>query len=449
MHDKFPDKVDSATINMRTRKPTPVIISNDEHEIKIYTTESHGRALYQLSFYRGGKRERRSFSDLNEAKREARIILGGIARDQIQAENLTAAEIESYTIARRTLAPFNMPVHVASELFASVQRELPPSVSLLEAVRYWNRYNHDIRQNTVSELRGEFIAGLQSTGVTRSYVVELNRCLDEFGKFTAGRMLSSLRGCDLDAWLRQLPWEPSTKNGARRKITIFAKWARRSGYLPKDFNEFEDAMKFQEPVTEVTTFTPDEMKRLLNVSGRHLITPYLSIGGFAGLRSAEITRLDWKNVNFDRGFIEVRADTCKTRARRLVPISDNLRAWLKPFALQSGPVVPYGNANCVVARVASHAGIKWKKNALRHSFVSYRLAATNDGARTALEAGHNQKVLFRVYREVVSPEVAAQWFQIMPPLEMERGMVGISRYKRNRCQLGAFVVLPKPEKVAA
>ena len=136
------------------------------------------------------------------------------------------------------------------------------------------------------------------------------------------------------------------------------------------------------------------MKRLLNVSGRHLITPYLSIGGFAGLRSAEITRLDWKNVNFDRGFIEVRADTCKTRARRLVPISDNLRAWLKPFALQSGPVVPYGNANCVVARIASHAGIKWKKNALRHSFVSYRLAATNDGAKTALEAGHNQKVLF-------------------------------------------------------
>ena len=122
---------------------------------------------------------------MNEAKREARIILGGIARDQIQAENLTAAEIESYTIARRVLAPLNLPVHVASEIFASVQRELPPSVSLLEAVRYWKRYNHDIRQNTVSDLRGEFIAGLQSTGVTRSYLVELNRCLDEFGKFRA------------------------------------------------------------------------------------------------------------------------------------------------------------------------------------------------------------------------------------------------------------------------
>lgn len=49
-------------------------------------------------------------------------------------------------------------------------------------------------------------------------------------------------------------------------------------------------------------------------------------GAFAGLRSAEIERLDWKNVNFECGFIEVRAETCKTRARRLVPICENLRA---------------------------------------------------------------------------------------------------------------------------
>ena len=43
---------------MPTRKPSPVIISNDQQEIKIYTTESHGRPLHQLSYYRGGKRER-------------------------------------------------------------------------------------------------------------------------------------------------------------------------------------------------------------------------------------------------------------------------------------------------------------------------------------------------------------------------------------------------------
>jgi hypothetical protein len=63
--------------------------------------------------------------------------------------------------------------------------------------------------------------------------------------------------------------------------------------------------------------------------------------------------------------------------------------------------------------------MRWKKNALRHSYVSYRLALTNDGAKTALEAGHDQAILFRHYREIVEPQMAEKWFAIMPPLEMQ------------------------------
>jgi hypothetical protein len=66
---------------MPARKAAPVIVCNDQQEIKMNTSESHGKPLYQISYYRGGRRERRSFADLNEAKREARIILGNLARD--------------------------------------------------------------------------------------------------------------------------------------------------------------------------------------------------------------------------------------------------------------------------------------------------------------------------------------------------------------------------------
>jgi hypothetical protein len=64
---------------------------------------------------------------------------------------------------------------------------------------------------------------------------------------------------------------------------------------------------------------------------------------------------------------------------------------------------------------------------MRHSYVSYRLAQTSDPARTAFEAGHDQTVLFRFYRELVTPTLAEQWFGIMPPLEMQRGLVGMNR----------------------
>ena len=57
----------------------------------------------------------------------------------------------------------------------------------------------------------------------------------------------------------------------------------------------------------------------------------------------------------------------------------------------------------------------WRQNALRHSFISYRVAETGDVARTALEAGNSPKMIFRHYREVVTEDAAKVWFSITPP----------------------------------
>jgi integrase len=418
---------------MSARKATPITISNDQQEIKIYTTESHGRPLHQLSYYRGGKRERRSFADLNEAKREARIILGELARDSIQAENLTAAEIESYTIARRVLTPLGVPVHVAAEAFVSARAQLAPNVSLHEAICYFNQFNRGVDRRPISELAELYLAGLRASGVTEAYLRVVRRYLKRLGEFAAGRMLPDLRAPDLDQFLQAGPWAPVTRNGIREHVLAFCSWAIGRGYLGRDWREFDEVTVYYEPPTIVTIFTPEEMERLLITSGGRLTTPFLAIGAFAGLRTSEIERLDWKSVNFERGYIEVRAETCKTRARRLVPISENLKAWLRPFAMSSGPVILHRAIAHAALVIAENAGVKWKKNALRHSFVSYRLALTNDGAKTALEAGHNQSILFRHYREIVEPHAAEKWFGIMPPLEMQRGLLGIcrSKYARN------------------
>ena len=59
--------------------------------------------------------------------------------------------------------------------------------------------------------------------------------------------------------------------------------------------------------------------------------PLLAIGAFAGIRMAELARLDWNAVDLERGLIEVRAGQAKTASRRLVPITDNLAAWLEPL----------------------------------------------------------------------------------------------------------------------
>jgi hypothetical protein len=56
----------------------------------------------------------------------------------------------------------------------------------------------------------------------------------------------------------------------------------------------------------------------------------------------------------------------------------------------------------------------WPTNCLRHSYASYRLAATADAARVALEMGNSPAKLFSNYRELADEHDAKAWFSIAP-----------------------------------
>ncbi len=55
-----------------------------------------------------------------------------------------------------------------------------------------------------------------------------------------------------------------------------------------------------------------------------------------------------------------------------------------------------------------------KRNALRHSYISYRLAKIKDTPRVALECGNSPTMIFKHYRELVLPSEATKWFSIRP-----------------------------------
>jgi hypothetical protein len=67
-----------------------------------------------------------------------------------------------------------------------------------------------------------------------------------------------------------------------------------------------------------------------------------------------------------------------------------------------------------LAKVAEKVGVTWKKNALRHSFISYRVAESKDVSATSLEAGNSPKIIFQNYRELVTEKEAKEWFGIVP-----------------------------------
>ena len=203
----------------------------------------------------------------------------------------------------------------------------------------------------------------------------------------------------------------------RTVVNNFFKFAVLRGYAAT--NPVQGTSKFKVPVKVPGILTPVQIRALLNGCPNE-IRASIAIGAFAGLRRAEIGRLNWSNIKIERGFIEVSAANSKTAQRRLVAISDNLKAWLAPLerATQEQRLVcqTFNVYKRLFAEALKNAKIaSWPHNALRHSFASYHLAFHQNAAKTALELGHTEsRMLFQRYRELVEPQEAAEYFQIAP-----------------------------------
>ena len=135
---------------------------------------------------------------------------------------------------------------------------------------------------------------------------------------------------------------------------------------------------------------------------------------FAGLRSAEIERLEWKDIDLKQRHIVVGASAAKTASRRIVPIAENLAAWLAPCAGRRGKVWQGGWLYKVQQDIAKVAGVAWKANGCRHSFATYSFALSNDAGRIAGYLGNSAAVVHRHYRQLATPDDAQNFFSIKP-----------------------------------
>ena len=67
----------------------PIVLTNGQHEIKIYTVQNRGRSVFQLSYYEGGHRQRKTFGKLSDARRETVVSRLAI---NAQADELSTAD---------------------------------------------------------------------------------------------------------------------------------------------------------------------------------------------------------------------------------------------------------------------------------------------------------------------------------------------------------------------
>jgi len=257
--------------------------------------------------------------------------------------------------------------------------------------------------------------------------------------------LHLLRASEITAWLDGLrhasrkPNSPSRPIGLRTRKNYYAamrelvKFAQAKGQLSRTWEELQHIEDAPVAPVEVEIYTPDQLLKLMVArqaledrgrSGATLI-PFLALQAWAGIRHEEMHQrggakpwLDWSNIDLAKGIIKIKATVGKTKKLRLITMHPNLVAWLTPYAKPSGPICDLNQTAGALDRTKKLARIPNRRgqltNALRASFISYRLAETNDIGLTSREAGNSPKVIQENYLELATAADAQRWFSIVP-----------------------------------
>jgi integrase len=326
--------------------------------------------------------------------------------------DLKPHERDSFKAAEALLAKHGIPLFAAVEDYVRA-RELAGSESLsVMATEYGRMFGKIVRRATVPEVVAELLKIREQDGASTAYLGQLRTTLNRFATQFPGTILE-VTGPDVDAWLRGLDVTAVTRNSMLRCIKVLFSFAKAQNYLPDEkTTAVEQIQLVRVKSDDVVIFTPEEMAKLLHNAPPELV-PILAIGAFSGIRMAELNRLDWKAVDLDRRIIEVRAGQAKTASRRVIPITDNLAAWLTPLE-RKGKIVRTKELQTHVPALARALKIEWPRNVLRHSFISYRIAAVQSADQVALESGNSPSIIFKHYRELTTPEIAEKWFGIVP-----------------------------------
>lgn len=275
---------------------------------------------------------------------------------------------------------------------------------------------------TCPEILAELLAAKRAEGAGPRWIADLDSRLGRFARAFPGP-LAEVRADELRTWLTRLNLSRRSWNNNRTALLALAAFAREHRYLPAEWQELAAVKPFKLAKPEEDLYAPEQLRSLLFTAEKHYPQhlPALAVMALAGCRHSELrdaqAALDWQDVHLDSAQIHIREAVAKSNTgRRYVPVQPALAEWLQLYRRPRGPVCPARNLTNALARIAARAGVPWKRNALRNSYISYRCALTKNVAEVAAEAGNSVGEIHKSYRREIPAAEAARWFDIHPTL---------------------------------
>jgi len=272
-----------------------------------------GQVRYQAYLGRdaGSKARFKNFADRNEA--EAFLEKLGIAKSN-EGQQLWSLTPEQRVEAVRCIKSLTS----------------YPGATLTNAVSHY--IDHVLKYRTaptITDIIEKLIARCAENKRRAVTVTGLKNHLKKFAAVFGSRQLSSLTVGELQEFLDAPNQAARTLITRLTKVSQLYNYAIRNGWASENI-----ARRIERPTIEdgeVGIFTPDEASRLLEHADKFEMLPYIAIGLFAGVRAAELEKLDWSAVMLSEREIVIGSDIAKKRSRRTVTISDTLAGWIAPY----------------------------------------------------------------------------------------------------------------------
>jgi integrase len=208
---------------------------------------------------------------------------------------------------------------------------------------------------------------------------------------------------------------PKTRNNIRADLYRFFAWCiNTKGWLAGE-----------NPAAKISKARPDQdLKKVLPLAQCQelmsyaasfcggMAAKYFALGLFAGIRPAEVGRLDeTRSIAPDNNSIHLAASMAKTHKPRSVTIQPNLKQWLLQF-----PTGTMSEGDRSVRAIRKQFSLS--HDILRHTFISNHVMQFGSFAETAIESGNSESIIRDHYFNRVSKADAQEFWRILPPAVM-------------------------------
>jgi integrase len=367
---------------------------------------------------------------IQEAKQKGLPVAKEIAKEGEAAIHLLPEERRIYIIAKKALTPYALAVDEGARRLAEILKQLNGE-PFEKVFQVYNASSQKLKLGAKTpEVYEHYLNDQQVVrGNTEYHIRDVERWVGRFAKAFPGEIIP-ITTDQIDSWLKGLGGKARSKNNARDHVIAFFNFAQQKDYLPKSLDHaavgtspFNDARKkitteegAKESIEDIEFYLPDEMRRLL-IAAPLRIRPSFELKAFSGVRTEEMIRFWWVFIKEVEKIIHIPKEIAKLKFRT-IPILDNLQIRLAAYdqATKQGRVCKdWGSANSLYhawLRVCKDAGVPYKKNAFRDSYITYRVALTNDPKLVAMESGNSEKMIRENYLHLATKEQAQEWFSL-------------------------------------